>query len=86
MRGLLEKIPFASIITSPKDKLTRIRVKGNLSDPPNKLIKKQPFRDVAAGTMSFIKEVVSTGGGLSKTAADSTHGLFESLAGKKDKE
>ena len=86
LRGLLEKIPFMSIITTPTDKLTRIRVEGNLSDPPNKLIKKQPFRDVAAGTVSFFKEVLKTGGDLSKTTADSTHSLFESLVGRDGKD
>ena len=51
----------------------------------DKLIKKQPFRDVVAGTFSFFKEVVNTGGELSKTTVDSTHGLFETLAVKNGK-
>jgi len=85
LRGLLEKIPFVSIITAPTDKLTRFQIVGNMSDPPIKLIKKQPFKDVAASIFTFFKEVIDTGGNLSKTTIDSTHNLFETLAGRNDK-
>jgi hypothetical protein len=78
-RELLNKIPFMSIITNPTDKLTRFRVEGNLSEPPNKLVKKQPFRDIAAGTVSFFKEVINAGGRLTDTTVNSSRGLFETL-------
>ncbi|MHC4265491.1 MAG: hypothetical protein ACYSUK_06100, partial [Planctomycetota bacterium] len=80
-RELLEKIPFMSIITNPTDKLTRFRVEGNLSEPPSKLVKKQALRDIAAGTVSFFKEVINAGGELTDKTVNSSRGLFEALAG-----
>ncbi|MHC4759601.1 MAG: hypothetical protein ACYTE8_13200, partial [Planctomycetota bacterium] len=80
-RELLNKIPFMSIITNPTDKLSRFRIEGNLSEPPNKLVKKQPLRDLAAGTVSFFKEVINAGGRLTDTTVNSSRDLFDALAG-----
>ena len=79
LRDLLNKIPFMSIITNPKDKLTRFRVEGSLSDPPSKLVRKEAFKDIKAGTVSFFKEVINAGGELKKATIDSTHQLYETL-------
>jgi len=81
VRDLLNKIPFMSIITNPKDKLTRFRVEGSLSDPPSKLVRKEAFKDIKAGTVSFFKEVINAGGELKKATIDSTHRLYETLTG-----
>ncbi|MHC4187431.1 MAG: hypothetical protein ACYSRQ_04480, partial [Planctomycetota bacterium] len=78
-RELLNKIPFMSIITNPTDKLTRFRVEGSLSEPPSKLVKKQPFRDIAAGTVSFFKEVINAGGELTDKTVNSSRSLFDTL-------
>jgi hypothetical protein len=83
-RELLNKIPFMSIITNPTDKLRRFRIEGSLSDPPGELVKKQAFKDVKEGTVSFFKEVINAGGELTDTTVNSSKGLFKALTGNKD--
>jgi hypothetical protein len=79
IRELLNKIPFMSIITKPTDKLRRFRIEGNMSEPPNKLVKKQAIRDVTEGTVSFFKEVINAGGELTDKTVNSSRSLFDTL-------
>jgi len=53
-------IPFANLAKM----LTRIHVKGNVSDPFDKLLHKEPVADLAKGTAGFLVDTVKTGGKL----------------------
>ncbi len=64
--ALMKQIPVVDIFAHLKDKLTRLRIKGNWSDPPNKLITKQPMKDIKDGTAGFLRDVVSSGGQISQ--------------------
>jgi hypothetical protein len=60
--GLFEQLPVIEIFANLKDKLTRLRIKGHWSDPPAKLIKKEPIEDLRDSTIGFIRDVAGTGG------------------------
>ncbi len=68
--GFIEKLPIINILSRLKDKLIRLRVKGHWSDPPGKLIKKEPIEDIKEGTVGFIKDVAEAGGQLGKGMID----------------
>jgi hypothetical protein len=59
---LLGKIPVVNWFASFKDKLVRLRLKGNWSEPAGKLIHKQPLKDIKEGTVEFVASVVEGGG------------------------
>ncbi len=59
---LIRAIPVINLFAAMKDKLVRLRVKGEWSEPASKLVRKEPFVDVKEGTMVFIRGVVDGGG------------------------
>jgi len=65
--SLLRRVPIVDIFANLKDKLTRLHIKGQWSDPPNKLIMKEPIKDIKDGTVGFLQDVVKSGGQLSQT-------------------
>lgn len=75
--GLIEKLPIIDIFADLKDKLIRLRVKGNWSDPPNRLISKMPIKDIKDSTIGFIRDTVKTGGQFDKGMLDLLGGLLK---------
>jgi len=65
--SLLRRVPIVDIFANLKDKLTRLHVEGQWSDPTNKLIMKEPIKDIKDGTVGFLQDVVKSGGQLSQT-------------------
>ncbi|MFP4106512.1 MAG: hypothetical protein ACLFVU_10535 [Phycisphaerae bacterium] len=63
-RDLLLRIPLVNLLVQLKDRLVRLRVKGEWSKPPAQLISKQPVEDVATGALNFLKGVAKTGGDI----------------------
>jgi len=63
---IVKRIPVVQIVANLKDRLTRLRVKGNWSDPPAKLITKEPIRDIKDATVGFLRDVAKTGGQFSQ--------------------
>lgn len=59
---LVSRIPVVNWIANFKDKLLRLRLKGHWSDPPGKLISKQPVKDLKEATVGFIMDIVESGG------------------------
>lgn len=59
---IIEKVPVVNIFTALKDKLVRLHVRGHWSDPPGKLITKEPIKDIKEGTVGFLQDVVQSGG------------------------
>jgi len=68
--GLIERLPVIDIFANLKDKLIRLRVKGNWSDPPSKLISKTPIEDIRDSTIGFLQDVARTGGQFGKGMLD----------------
>ncbi|MEJ2703439.1 MAG: hypothetical protein P8Z79_13450 [Sedimentisphaerales bacterium] len=62
LTGPLERLPVIDIFANLKDRLTRLRLKGKWTDPPSKLIKKEPIEDIKDSTLGFIQDVAKTGG------------------------
>ncbi len=59
---LINRIPVVNWFAHFKDKLIRLRLKGHWSDPANKLISKQPLKDLKDGTIGFIIDIAESGG------------------------
>ncbi len=47
-------------------RLTRLRVKGHWSDPPDKMVSKAPMTDLAKGTLGFFTDCLKVGGDFGK--------------------
>jgi len=62
IEAVVRLIPLVEIVANIKDKLTRVRVKGQWSDPPAKLITKEPIRDIRDATVGFLRDVVKSSG------------------------
>jgi hypothetical protein len=58
---LLRTVDTFSTLTAS---LTRLHIKGHWSDPPEKLITKEPLEDLQAGTVEFIRQAIESGGRL----------------------
>ncbi len=80
--GAIEGLPIINIFARWKDKLMRLRVNGNWADPPGKLIKKEPIKDLKESTVGFMRDVVKGGGQLGRGMLDGIGGLFKSNENK----
>ena len=75
--GAVEGLPVIRIFAHMKDKLMRLRVKGNWADPPGKLITKEPVKDLKESTVGFVQDVVKGSGQFGKSMLDKIGGLFK---------
>jgi len=66
--ALARQLPVVRLLVSFKDKLVRLRVRGHWSDPRDKLITKQPLKDVGEATFGFFADVFKEGGHLGRAA------------------
>jgi hypothetical protein len=66
IESIIRRLPVLDIFFNLKDKLTRLYIKGNWSDPPTKLITKRPIEDIKEGTVGFLQDVVKNGGQISQ--------------------
>jgi hypothetical protein len=80
--GLIEQLPIIDVFANLKDKLIRLQVKGNWSDPPNKLISKTPLKDIKDSTIGFIQDTARTGGQFGKGMLDLLGGLLKTNKNK----
>lgn len=80
--GVIENLPIIEIFANLKDKLIRLRVKGNWSDPPAKLISKTPIKDIKDSTIGFIQDTAKTGGQFGKGMLDLLGGLLNTNKNK----
>lgn len=60
----IRKIPVIRLFANFKDKLMRLRIEGQWSDPAAKLIKKELVKDVKDGVVGFFIDVANAGGQL----------------------
>ena len=77
-------VPIIKWFESFKDKLVRLRLKGQWSDPAIKLIKKQPLKDIKEGTIDFIASVVDGGGQFTENLLKGLGLTFDETNGKSD--
>jgi hypothetical protein len=78
--SVLRKIPVLSAFAAFGDKLTRIRVQGNLKDSETSLLSKQPAEDVGKAGIAFFEEALNSGGEMPKIVmigAKKFSGLFK---------
>jgi hypothetical protein len=73
----IEGLPIINIFAHVKDKLMRLHVKGNWSDPPGKLITKEPVKDLKESTIGFFQDVVKGGGQFGRGVLNRLGGLFK---------
>lgn len=62
--SFIRKVPVLRLFARLKDKLTRLRIEGQWTDPAAKLIKKEPVKDVKDGVVGFFIDVANAGGQL----------------------
>jgi hypothetical protein len=74
---LLRSVPIVDIFANLKDKLTRLHIEGQWSDPPKKLITKEPIKDIKDGTVGFLQDVVKSGGQFSEATLGKFGTLFK---------
>jgi len=80
--GAIEGLPIIKIFAHMKDKLMRLRVKGDWRDPPGKLITKEPVKDLKESTVGFIQDVVKGGGQFGRGMLDKLGSLFKTNENK----
>ncbi len=78
---IMQKIPVINLFVDIKDKLVRLRIKGNWSQPEGVAITKEPIKDVRDGTVDFIKGVLDSGGQITKKMLDALN-IFSKESGK----
>lgn len=64
--AIIKKIPVIKIINNLKDKLTRLHIQGKWSDPPSKLVKKEPMTDIKEATVGFFQDIIKSGGQITR--------------------
>jgi len=78
----IEGLPIINIFAHVKDKLMRLHVNGNWSDPPGKLITKEPVKDLKESTIGFFQDVVKGGGQFGRGVLNRLGGLFKTNENK----
>jgi hypothetical protein len=85
-RGLMDKLklplinPLAGLTGDLLHHMTRLRVQGKWSDPPDKLIRKEIARDIQDGTLKFLTDAIR-GGDTGDIAVKTFEDLFKALNG-----
>jgi len=83
IESIIRQLPILDIFFNLKDKLTRLYIKGNWSDPPTKLITKRPIEDIKEGTVGFLQDVVKNGGQISQAMLKGFGAIFGAPANSK---
>ena len=83
IESIIRQLPILDIFFNLKDKLTRLYIKGNWSDPPTKLITKRPIEDIKEGTVGFLQDVVKNGCQISQAMLKGFGVIFGAPANSK---
>ena len=78
----IEGLPVIRVFARVKDKLMRLHVNGDWSDPPGKLITKEPVKDLKESTIGFFQDVVKGGGQFGRGIVNRLGGLFKTNENK----
>ncbi len=74
---LIGHVPFMKLFVELKNKLTRLHIKGNWSDPPTKLITKEPLSDIKEATVEFFSGTVKSSGQITRNTIDTVKSIFK---------
>ena len=66
----MRRLPVVKLFIGLSDKLTRLHVKGQWSDPASELIRKEPVKDVKDGVVDFFLDAARSGGQLTDSILD----------------
>ena len=66
----VRRLPVVKLFVGLGDKLTRLHVKGQWSDPASELIRKEPVKDVKDGVVDFFLDAARSGGQLTDSILD----------------
>ncbi len=73
----IRKVPVLRLFVRLKNKLKRLRIEGQWSDPLSKMIKKEPVNDVKEGVVEFFEQIAKTSGELIHQTTKGTKTFFE---------
>ncbi len=79
VKGLLLDLPLANLFVNLHDHLIRLHVKGKWTDPPARLIRKEPLKDVSQAALDFFRQAANTGGNLPQHILRSFQDTFRRL-------
>lgn len=89
LRDLLGAVPIPLLgqvlgaAGTAADKLSRVHLLGKWTDPPERLVRKEPVKDIEAGTLAIFKGILDGGGQFGRGLADSVGALLKALGGEK---
>ena len=83
LEKIIKNIPAAKYIVNLKDTLARLHIKGHWTEPPAKLISKQPLTDIKDVTVGFLKNVIANHGQIPQETFDEFEILFEAESKQK---
>ncbi|MFA6132859.1 MAG: hypothetical protein WC869_02440 [Phycisphaerae bacterium] len=85
----LLRLPLIGTLTEPfrnlRDKLIRLYVHGDWSDPPGTLVTKKPITDAASGAVGFFQDAAKSGGELGQDAVNTFKDIFRALGKKQER-
>ena len=73
----IRKVPIVRLFANLKNKLERLRIEGQWSDPLSKMIKKEPVNDVKEGVVEFFEQIAKTSGELTHQTTKGIKTFFE---------
>ena len=79
LKGLLLNVPLSNLLVDFHDRLIRLHVKGKWTDPPARLIRKEPLKDVSQAALDFFRQAANTGGNLPQHILRSFQDTFRRL-------
>jgi len=74
--------PFGGLLTHLTHKLARLHLRGKWDDPPTKLIAQEPLKDIADGTLEFLRDAIRGGGQLTPGVLELLNGVLKPPAAK----
>jgi len=83
LETLLKRTPGVDVLTNLKGRLIRLHIRGQWSQPPNKLIAKEPVKDIADATVGFLQDVVRNGGQFGQNMLSKFGALFKTKTNNK---
>jgi len=83
LETLLKRMPGVDVLTNLRGRLIRLHIRGQWSQPPNKLIAKEPVKDIADATLGFLQDVVRNGGQFGQDMLSKFGALFKTKTNNK---
>ena len=82
VQAVLKRVPVVNLFMNLRDKLTRLHIKGHWTDPPGKIITKEPLKDIKEGTINFLKEAANNSGQFGQAILQRFRDVFKSISKK----